>query len=226
MKIRKNSAFTLIELLVVISIIAILAALLFPNFGSIIGKAKMSGQVSNGKNIFTSMVNYAGTDDYPIYKDKEDPTTKVADSNDAFEILLKGGYLDDKKILFQNGSAWCKKAVNSESTAKQVLQGENDWCYVVGLNRTTARSSWPILCNAFSPGTTYYTTDIGKKGGEWKGVRAVVVYCGGNAEIEETLDKGGNYIVRRKDQVQEDAFVQSGEWLSGQDVKVLYPKGG
>ena len=225
MKIRKNSAFTLIELLVVISIIAILAALLFPNFGSIIAKSKMTGQASNGKNLFTSMVNYAGTDDYPIYKDKEDPTTKVNDANSAFEILLKGGYLDDKKILFQNGSAWCKKAVNSESTAKQVLQGENDWCYVVGLNRTTARSSWPILCNAFSPGTTYYTTDIGKKGGEWKGVRAVVVYCGGNAEIEETLDKGGNYIVRRKDQVQEDAFVPSGEWLSGPDVKVLYPKG-
>jgi len=225
MKIRKNSAFTLIELLVVISIIAILAALLFPNFGSIIAKSKMTGQASNGKNLFTSMVNYAGTDDYPIYKDKEDPNTKIGAANEAFEILLKGGYLDDKKILFQNGSAWCKKAVNSESTAKQVLQGENDWCYVVGLNRTTARSSWPILCNAFSPGTTYYTTDIGKKGGEWKGVRAVVVYCGGNAEIEETLDKGGNYIVRRKDQVQEDAFVPSGEWLSGPDVKVLYPKG-
>lgn len=226
MKIRKNSAFTLIELLVVISIIAILAALLFPNFGSIIGKSKMTGQASNGKNIFTSMVNYAGTDDYPIYKDKEDPTTKVGDANEAFEILLKGGYLDDKKILFQNGSAWCKKAVNSEATAKQVLQGENDWCYVVGLNRTTARSSWPILANAFVPGTTYYTTDVGKKGGEWKGTKAVVVYCGGNAEIEDTLDKGGSYIVRRKDQVQEDAFVQSGEWLSGQDVKVLYPKGG
>jgi prepilin-type N-terminal cleavage/methylation domain-containing protein len=226
MKIRKNSAFTLIELLVVISIIAILAALLFPNFGSIIGKSKMTGQMSNGKNLFTSMVNYAGTDDYPIYKDKEDPSTKINNSNEAFEILLKGGYLDDKKILFQNGSAWCKKAVNSESTAKQVLQGESDWCYVVGLNRTSARSSWPLLCNAFSPGTTYYVTDVGKKGGEWKGTRAVVVYCGGNAEIAETLDKGGNYIVRRPDKVQEDAFVQEGEWLSGENVKVLYPLGG
>jgi len=226
MKIRKNSAFTLIELLVVISIIAILAALLFPNFGSIIGKAKMSGQVSNGKNLFTSMVNYAGTDDYPIYTDKEDPNTKVNDANAAFEILLKGGYLDDKKILFQQGSAWCKKQVNDASTAKQVLQGESDWCYVVGLNRTTANSRWPILANAFSPGSTSYTTDIGKKGGEWKGTKAVVVFCGGNAEAVDTLDRGGQFIVRRPDKLQEDAFVPEGDWLSGPDVKVLYPKGG
>jgi len=221
----RRGGFTLIELLVVISIIAILAGLLFPNFASIIGRATATKQLSNGKTIFTAMVNYAGTDDYPIYKDKEDPTTKVADSNEAFEILLKGGYLDDKKVLVQKGSAWVKPAVNSEATAKQVLQGENDWCYVVGLNRTSARSSWPILANAFVPGTTYYTTDVGKKGGEYRGIKAVVVYAGGNAEIEDTLDKGGSYIVRRKDQPQEDAFVQSGEWLSGQDVKVLYPKG-
>lgn len=226
MKLRKNSAFTLIELLVVISIIAILAALLFPNFGSIIGKTKMTGQMTNGKNIFTSMVNYANTDDYPIYKDKEDPNTKVTDTNGAFEILLKGGYLDDKKILFQNGSAWCKKQVNDANTAQQVLAGECDWCYVVGLNRTSARSNWPILCNAFSPGTTYYVKDVGQKGGEWKGTRAVVVYCGGNAEIVDTLEKGSNYIVRRPDKVQSDAFVQDGEWLSGSDVKVLYPKEG
>jgi prepilin-type N-terminal cleavage/methylation domain-containing protein len=221
----RRGGFTLIELLVVISIIAILAGLLFPNFGAILGRANMTKQVANGRNIFTAMVNYAGSDDYPIYKDKEDPTTKVADSNDAFEILLKGGYLDDKKLLAQKGSAWVKPAVNSEATAKQVLQGENDWCYVVGLNRTTARSNWPILANAFSPGTTTYVTDIGKKGGEYKGVKAVVVYSGGNAEVEDTLDKGGSYIVRRKDQVQEDAFVPSGEWLSGPEVKVLYPKG-
>ncbi len=220
-----RGGFTLIELLVVISIIAILAALLFPNFGGIIIRTRMTAQATAGKNLFTSMVNYAGTDDFPIYKDKEDPSTKIADSNDAFEILLKGGYLDDKKILFQNNSAWCKKAVNSEATSKQVLQGENDWCYVTGLNRTSARSSWPILANAFSPGTTSYVSDVGKKGGVWKGTRAVVVYCGGNAEVVETLDKGGNFIVRRPDKVQEDAFVQEGEWLSGENVRVLYPKG-
>jgi prepilin-type N-terminal cleavage/methylation domain-containing protein len=220
-----RGGFTLIELLVVISIIAILAALLFPNFGAIIMKAKMGAQATGGRNLFTSMVNYAGTDDFPIYKDKEDPSTKIADSNEAFEILLKGGYLDDKKILFQNNDPWCKRAVNSEATAKQVLQGENAWCYVTGLNRTSARSSWPILANAFSPGTTSYVSDVGKKGGVWKGTRAVVVYCGGNAEVVDTLDKGGTFIVRRPDKVQEDAFVPEGEWLSGQDVKVLYPKG-
>ena len=105
-----------------------------------------------------------------------------------------------------------------------MLPGENNWCYVAGLNRTTARSNWPILANAFAPGTTHYVSDAGKKGGVWKGVKAAVVYAGGNAEIEETLDQGGTYIVHRKDQVQKDAFVPDGEWLKGDNIKVLYPR--
>jgi len=220
-----SHALTVFEVVVAIALIVFLAAVFFPcTCGGYISHAK-TRQLSNGKIIFIAMVNYAGTDDYPLYRDRKDLSSKFTDSNEAFETLLGGGYLDDKKILFQNGSAWCRKAANTEATAKQVLPGENDWCYVAGLNRTTARSNWPILANAFVPGTTHYVADVGKKGGVWKGAKAVVVYCGGNAEIEDTLDKGGSYIVRRKDQVQEDAFVPTADWLTGSNVKVLYPKG-
>jgi hypothetical protein len=216
---------TLAEVLTVIVLAIILLAVFFPACPFVNRRAIMSSQASNGKTLFTAMVNYAGDDgDYPLYRDQKDPTTKVADSSEAFEILLRGGYLDDKKILFQTTSAWCKKAANTEATAKQVLPGENNWCYVAGLNRSTAKSAWPILANAFAPGTTHYVADISKKGGEWKGVRAVVVYCGGNAEVVDTLQEGDSYIVRRPDKVQQDAFVQDGDWLAGPDIKVLYPK--
>jgi hypothetical protein len=219
-----HGGITPAEVLFALLLIAMLAGLFPCTCGRSIIKAPMTAQAVNGRNLFTAMVCYAEDRDYPLYKNKDDPSTKVLDSNEAFEILLKGGYLDDKKVLFQRNSAWCKKAVNSEATAKQVLPGENDWCYVAGLNRATARSAWPILANAFSPGTTHYVADVGKKGGGWKGTRAVVVYCGGNAEVVETLAKGEGFIVRRPDKVTEDAFVPEGEWLSGEKVKVLYPK--
>lgn len=226
MKLRKNSAFTLIELLVVISIIAIIAALAMPSFSSFMMKSKMTNQMSNGKNIWNAMGNYATNPDddaFPIYKDRLDPNTKVNDCNEAFEILMKGEFIDDKKIFFQSGSAWCKRQTNTEATAKQVQQGENDWCYVVGLRRTSS-SKWPILANAFAPGSTYYVKDQGQKGGVWKGSRAVCIYAGGNAEVVDTLERGSNYIIRRTDKPQADAFVPEGEWLAGEDVKVLYPK--
>lgn len=47
----KRKAFTLIELLVVIAIIAILAAILFPVFAQAREKARMTGCVSNTKQI-------------------------------------------------------------------------------------------------------------------------------------------------------------------------------
>lgn len=57
-----KKAFTLIELLVVIAIIAILAAILFPVFAQAKAAAKNTGDLSNIKQIGTSMVMY--TNDY------------------------------------------------------------------------------------------------------------------------------------------------------------------
>jgi prepilin-type N-terminal cleavage/methylation domain-containing protein/prepilin-type processing-associated H-X9-DG protein len=55
----KNKAFTLIELLVVIAIIAILAAILFPVFAQAKAAAKKSVDLSNLKQLGTSLLLYA-----------------------------------------------------------------------------------------------------------------------------------------------------------------------
>src|SRR5262245_36577445 len=193
MKLRKNSAFTLIELLVVISIIAIIAALAMPSFSSFLMKGKMTGQMSNGLNIFKAMANYASDpnkDEFPIYTDPEDPGTQVNNSSEAFEILMKNGMLDDKKVLYDQTSSYSQKQVKKKSAGKKVQQGENDWVYVVGIKWSTKDSRWPILANAFAPGSTYYVKDKGQKGGCWGGTRAVVIWAGGNGEVVDTKEQG------------------------------------
>lgn len=186
-------------------------------------KTRQTAQVTDGKKLFAALVNYAVFDDYPLYRDKEDPITRVVDSNAVFEILLRGGYLADKKPLYLKGSAWCQELEQDEKTAKDVRAGENDWCYVGGLNRTSARAAWTILANGFRPGTTAYVKDRLQLGGVWGGTGAVVVYCGGNAEVVETQERAGNYFVPRLDKKDADAFAPEGEWLSGKYVKTFYP---
>jgi prepilin-type N-terminal cleavage/methylation domain-containing protein/prepilin-type processing-associated H-X9-DG protein len=60
---KKTAAFTLIELLVVISIIAILAAILFPVFAQAKEAAKKTRCLSNTKQIATGLYMYVGDND-------------------------------------------------------------------------------------------------------------------------------------------------------------------
>ena len=224
-------AFTLIELLVVISIIAIIASLAMPTFSSFMQNSRMTEQMSNGLNVFKAMASYGSESGHngllPIYTDPDDPATKVTTSNEALEILLAGNYIDDKRVFINRASEWCKPVQkNDDSTAKKVQVRESDWCYVVGIGDTSS-SRWPVLANAFATGTDSnptYVTDPGQKGGVWKGTKAVVIYHGGNGEVGATKKDGNNYFVKRTDQPTKNAFVVDGDWLSGSDIKVLFPK--
>lgn len=63
MTFQRSKGFTLIELLVVIAIIAILAAILFPVFAQAKTAAKKTADLSNLKQIGTSVFLYAGDND-------------------------------------------------------------------------------------------------------------------------------------------------------------------
>ena len=71
----RRSAFTLIELLVVIALIALLAALLFPIFGTLRGKARESACLSNLHQIGIAITMYS--QDYDeLYPYALDPINK------------------------------------------------------------------------------------------------------------------------------------------------------
>ena len=226
MKIRKHSGFTLIELLVVISIIAIIAALAMPAFSSFMLKGRMADQLNNGRQVYLGLRNYASEIShggaFPAYKDPDDASSLVQNSNEAFEILVPR-YLDDKKVFTNKNSAWCKTTTKTEATANKVQPGENDWVYVRGL-KDSSNSRWPLLANAFAPGTTTYIKDQSKPGGVWKGANAIVVWAGGSAEQVETKDQGESFFVKRSDKPSANAFEKDSEWLAGEDVQVLYPQ--
>ena len=89
--------------------------------------------------------------------------------------------------------------------------------------KDSSNSRWPLLANAFAPGSTTYVKDQSKPGGVWKGQNAIVVWAGGSAEIVETKDQGETFFVKRSDKPTANAFDKDQDWLSGEDVEVLFP---
>lgn len=234
MKIKKHSAFTLIELLVVISIIAILAGFALPVFASAQKKGNLTNSLNNAKQIGLALKMYAGDHDgiFPVFTDPEEPTNKVATSNDAFTLLMPK-YTNSKVIFANKKSAWCAGATATSDTSSQykVREQESDWSYVRGLN-DTSDSRWPLLATAFANAQATYTKGTSKKGGVWDGTDAVVVFVDTSAKIVSEgagLRKDSDTVsfVTRPDKTKDNAFKPvADEWLDGPNVEILMPKGG
>ncbi|MEW6280071.1 MAG: prepilin-type N-terminal cleavage/methylation domain-containing protein [Candidatus Eremiobacterota bacterium] len=94
---RKPGGFTLIELMIVIAIIAILAAILVPNFIKARAQAQLSGCKSNLKNIGTALEMYS-TDfggHYPPSLDELEPNymKEIPDCPSFGDDTYKAGYV-------------------------------------------------------------------------------------------------------------------------------------
>ncbi|MEO6436462.1 MAG: type II secretion system protein [Tepidisphaeraceae bacterium] len=88
----KKSAFTLIELLVVISIIAILAGIALPVFGSVMEKSRATSCASNLKQLGLGVAAYLNDNDEQIFSDKDT-------GDKAWPKVLQNKYVTNWKVF-------------------------------------------------------------------------------------------------------------------------------
>lgn len=237
MKVSKSAAFTLIELLVVISIIAILAGIALPVFGEVQIRGAQTKALSNAKQVGTACklfaMDYQGN--FPQWTDvTATPKTPAgADSNGVLQTLIPD-YLPDKGVFSIPKSKYCK--VKNAGTSEQLVAGENEWAYVLGLT-DTSNSRFPLLADGFSAGSEAdpsYNGDENLAGGVWKGKKAVVVRVDISGTVETLYRPKGSSAANLKatvklndDKPTDNLFKKNEQadppWLTGTDVRVLNP---
>ncbi|HZE57964.1 MAG TPA: type II secretion system protein [Chthoniobacterales bacterium] len=193
MKRNSSAAFTLIELLVVISIIAVLAGIALPVYSTVQERGAQTKDLSNAKQIALACKLYASDNDGK-FPDKDGqaadppvtPLTSSSLSNAAFACLVPN-YLPSEKLFYLGKSVWSPTVPDEKTTASadRVEVGTNNFAYELGLNETS-NPSFPLIADAPNIGGSFavYSTDPTKKGGVWKGKKAVVIRCDMSGSVE------------------------------------------
>ena len=92
---KNRKGFTIVELVIVIAVIGILATVLVPTFGDVIGNAKKSAAVQEAKNAYT---NYSAGIDYSKESLVEDLYYKTTDGKYVVEFKNGGVSGEAKEI--------------------------------------------------------------------------------------------------------------------------------
>lgn len=206
--------------------LVLLASVSLPHFGS-----KMTGRITaaaiHASTIHKALMLYAADHEGRF------PEASTS-SNQAFRQLFRE-YLNDEKYFYIPGSAWHSAAPENKPDNiigfhppydKALQPGENHWAYVSGLG-DKSHGDIPLIADGFveeSPGT--YTDDPSKKGGVWKGSKAIVVFVSGSAKALPLSAKSGFRVLRADPAtgIQTDLFRFPAAAPGESGVRVLDPE--
>jgi prepilin-type N-terminal cleavage/methylation domain-containing protein len=198
MKTRTQQGFTLIELLVVITIIALLASLAMPVYGTVTEKGNITKTINNAKQIFLALKVYASDNDgrYPdSAKDDTGKSIDAKDSNTVFRQLFIANILADERIFNSPASPFIADGNigTAPSFDKALDKGENHWAMMGGLNDSASPGSPVVFENAKTSDAdpAWDTKSVGKstKGRVWSGPSIVVGLNDGSVQkIKLTTD--------------------------------------
>jgi prepilin-type N-terminal cleavage/methylation domain-containing protein len=207
LKLQHRRGFTLVELLVVISIIALLAGIAVPVYTSAQRNAQITTATLNGGGILKALMLYS--QDY----NGAFPTSENS-SNEAYRKLFPD-YLDGEKPFHVPNCAWHKNARNNRGPDDDIgtkpdytqclERGENHWAYLSGLNSTSG-GQLPVIMDGFTETAGTYTDDPTKKGGVWRGSKAIIIYMDGSATAEKISAKNNFKVTKTKGGQEVDLF--------------------
>jgi hypothetical protein len=190
----RRRGFTYGELVAAIWVFFIIAVLLSTAVGPGGGVGMRSAStkaLSNAKQIGLACKQFAVDDDgqYPSFAIVNGTTSKtlISDySNTAFDQLFPD-YLTTISVFYVPKSAWTPKQLYDPDAAtmasgKSLPAGSNEWAYVAGL-KETSDPKLPLIASGFADLKSHaYTTTETARGGVWKGVTAIVIFCDDSAK--------------------------------------------
>ena len=146
-----NKGFTLLELLIVISIIAILAATIVPNFIGFDAEARMSATLTNLNTLRTRIALYRAKEgDYPDSMD--DLLTKTYD-----DMGVQQPYLE--KIPAEMISSKSGNNTFEDLESKDELPGDGGWIYL--------KDKAKLFVDISDPLDSKWGNRTGEKPNEW-----------------------------------------------------------
>jgi hypothetical protein len=130
--------------------------------------------------------------------------TAESGATEAFRKLFPDIF-QEEVAFYVPGSAWHDEAPDGKPDgnigakpdwAACLERGENHWAYVTGFT-DSGDPGLPVIADGFAEGRPgYYTDDPRKKGGVWKGTKAVVVYGSGAAKAERLSPRTGFRVMK------------------------------
>ena len=196
----------LLGCLVVGFVVLILAGIAMPVFNTMNIRGEETRTLADAKSVGLSLKLFASDHNgiYPVQGVPIEMRDAPADSNHAFACLF-GTYVQSEKIFGVKSSAYQTRVpdnvIDNPYTGqpiKTLEPGENAFGYVEGLTDKD-RASLPLVVDG-TDGTGHYVTDPKKRGGVWKGQKAILIHLDNSGELATlTGSDNARFIPRTRD---------------------------